>query len=130
MNKNKKNAHNNNKRRVCILMKENKDKEYDFKYDESKKLVEQDIYNQTKDFLSIIYIVYICNKTEKTKLLESYKETNEEIEKQKKLKYQREKLFQKEVNKENDEEETALVEGHESFWTIFINKIKNFFKKS
>ena len=68
-------------------IKNNKDTEYEFKYNEKKELMNQDIYEQTKDFISLIYIMYICNKTEKRELLEACKENERKKEQSRKRKY-------------------------------------------
>ena len=116
--------------KVIKEIKANKDTEYEFKYDRRKQLMNQDIYVQTKDFLSIIYIMFICSKTEKERLLNMCKEKNLELEKKKKLQYQSNELFKADKNKkEKEEEETALSTETVNWFAKFINKIKSFFKK-
>lgn len=111
-------------------VKANKDPNYEFEYDENKELKNQKIYEQTKDFIALIYILYICKKDEKQRLLKKCKENDLKKEKEKEKKYKTEDLFKNKPPKNEKKEETALQEIREpGFFGKIINKIKNFFKK-
>ena len=119
-------------------IKENKNTEYKFKYNEKKQLMDQNIYTQTKDFISLIYIIYACNKEEKQRLLDICRDNEKQIEEQKKKDY-KDNLFKEESNESNkkqkneakkkEDKKTALATKEEKWYTKIINKIKNFFKK-
>ena len=55
------------------FVKDKKDKNYKFEYDDSKELKDQNILRETKVLLSIIYRSYFCSEEEK-KRLEAEKE--------------------------------------------------------
>ncbi len=116
------------------VVKEQKNTEYEFYYDESKELMNQDIYLQTKDFLSIIYIMFICDKEDKIRLLNICKESDKKIlesRERRRQKY-RESIFDRSRKKEQKpkNEEMALTTVNEGNWfKKLLNKIKSFFKK-
>lgn len=111
-------------------VKANKDTNYEFEYDEDKELKNQKIYEQTKDFIALIYILYICKKDEKQRLLKICKENDLKKEKEKEGKYKTEDLFKNKIQKSENTEETSLQEiKKRGFFGKIIDKIKNIFKK-
>lgn len=115
------------------VIRENKNKEYEFYYDESKELMNQDIYMQTKDFLAIIYIMFMCNKDDKERILRLCRESDRKIKnfRERLAQQNRENMFsnKKKVEKQKPKEETALVVSEKKWFTKLLNKIKSFFKK-
>ena len=111
-------------------VKENKDTNYKFEYDETKELKNQKIYEQTKDFISLIYIIYISRKAERQRLIEICKENDIKNKKEKEEKYAVENLFKNKLQKNNKSEEIALQEiKKKNIFSKIIEKIKNIFKK-
>ena len=114
------------------VIRENKNKEYEFCYDESKELMNQDIYMQTKDFLAIIYIMFLCNKDDKERILRLCRESDRKIRnfREKLIQQNRDNMFNnKKKAVEKPKEETALVISEKKWFTKLLNKIKSFFKK-
>ena len=115
---------------------ENKNDEYQFKYDRRRKLMNQQIFSQTKDFISLIYIIYICNKEEKREMLEICRNSEKAVEEQKKKDY--EEAVKKQVEDTEDKggdtkdkkAKTALTVEKKDWFKKLIEKIKNFFKKT
>ena len=83
---------------------ENKNEEYQFKYDRRRKLMNQQIFSQTKDFISLIYIIYICNKEEKREMLEICRNSEKAVEEQKK------KVEENNVDENTVEDENTVQE--------------------
>lgn len=114
--------------RFVEYITENKNDEYDFQYEEEKKLIEQNISEETKQILTVIYQDFLCteeqNKEINKTLIENEKRKQEELSK----KYSYENLFP--TSKEDiKKEEVQLIEyKEESFITKIINKVKKFLK--
>lgn len=120
---------------VRNVIKENKDEEYFWKYDETKTLEEQKLSRDTIAILAYINMEYLLNDEQK-QLMQQIHELNEKkSEKAKKEKYDVDNLFKKnqiqkeEINASEQKQETSLVEYKENFITKMINKIKSFFSK-
>lgn len=116
------------------IIKENKDKEYVWEYDESKELKDQGLSRDTIIILSYLNMEYLLNEKQK-ELMQQIHELNErKVEEEKLKKYSTEDLFKKSKSEQEKKEETeqiqenSLVIYKESFFTKMINKIKNFFK--
>ena len=120
---------------VRITIKENKDNEYFWKYDETKPLKEQDVSRDTIAFLSYLNMEYLLNEEQKQLMQQLHKLNEKKLEEAKAEKYGVEDLFkrnetqQEELKETEQEQEQALVEYKESFFTKMVNKIKNFFIK-
>ena len=109
-----------------------RDKNYNFEYDESKTLEEQNVQKETLDILSYLNLEYWCTPEEKEALLKIYRENNFKEEEQKRLKYNPDELFKgRETIKENIEEKALVdISKKENLWQKIIRKIKNIFSKS
>ena len=121
---------------VRNTIKENKDKEYFWKYDETKPLKEQDVGRDTIAFLSYLNMEYLLNEEQKKLMQEIHELNDKKLEEAKAEKYAAEDLFktnksQEEEPKETEQEkEMSLVEYKESFFTKLINRIKKIFTKT
>lgn len=133
--------------KLIKLIEENRDINYEFKYDFSKPLDEQDICEETKDFLTSLYLVYYCDQGKKEEILSCMKKNSIENEKILKEKYSSENIFNNKqentsenVSKINDEisiksndsmatEENNITIKKDSIFTKIINKIKGLFSK-
>ncbi len=117
-----------------------KNEDYVFKYDVTKSLEQQNIHEQTKNFISAIYLTYICSNEKKESLISICKNNDLEKEKAIREKYNPDNIFKnpdksknENIEKINDvegiETNTSLVEYKKSIISRLFNKIKNFFKK-
>lgn len=116
-------------------IKEQKDKEYIWKYDDTKELKEQELDRKTIVMLSYLNMEYLLNDEQK-QFMENLHELNEQnLEKEKKERYNPDNLFNNKKPAVIQETETinenvAMVEYKESVFKRFWNKIKKvFFRK-
>ena len=110
-------------------IKNEKDKEYKWEYDESKSLNEQNLSRKTIAMLSYLNMEYLINEEQK-ELMKKIHEVNErKSEKEKSLKYSNKDLFdEKKVNK--SESTNMLIETKSGKWYQKIKLfIKNLIKK-
>lgn len=115
-------------------IKENKDKEYVWEYDDTKELKDQGLSRDTIIILSYLNMEYLLNEKQK-QLMQQIHELNEINAEEKKAKqYSADDLFKKRKSEEEKKEDieqieqTSLVVYKESFLIKMINKIKSFFK--
>lgn len=102
-----------------------KDNDWNFKYDETVALENQNILYSTKALYSYIYTKYIATE-EKRKELKSIYEQNT------RMKYNLDNIFKKQNQANNAEEvveQISMTEYKESIFRKFINKIKEIFSK-
>ena len=95
-------------------------------------LREQYIRKETKEMLGIIYRDYLCNDEERINLIHQEKRELEEIESEKREKYNLDNIFKKNNINENDKgkstkTEVSIVEYKESIIKRIIIKIKKLF---
>ncbi len=109
------------------FIKENKQKDYTFKLDSLKPLHEQNMMEETKAILTIMYRDFFCSQEEKEKindiLLKNDNKYNQELEE----KYNADLLFKdhkKEINISTSQQLVIYDENKNIF-----HKLKNFFKK-
>ena len=108
---------------------------YEFNYDKSKKLNEQDIKPETRGLISLVYQDYICSENEKKDYIPKCK--NYEIKKEEELreKYNPDNVFKNRKKLQNtmDNEvvkENAIIEYKEkNFIQKIFDKIKQLFKR-
>lgn len=116
------------------VIRENKDKEYQWKYDEKKKLKEQNVNDDTIAILSYINMEYLLNKEQKA-FVEKLHQINDQNHIKKEVftetKYDNKELFTKKNNDKKEQSKQILVLEHKE--NIFkrllnkiLNKIKNF----
>lgn len=116
------------------MIKENKDKDYVWKYDVSKKLKDQNLNRNTIIILSYLNMEYLLNEKQK-EVMQQLHELNEKKLEESKVKEYGVEVFlktnkiQQEVTKEQVPEQ-ALMEYKENFFTKLINKIKKIFYKN
>ncbi|MBR3152022.1 MAG: hypothetical protein IKF52_00175 [Clostridia bacterium] len=118
-------------------VRENKAKDYSFAIDKNKGLLEQDISEETKAILSLIYRDYFCDENERQELIRQEKEEQIKEEEEKRKRYNPDDLFKKEENEtksnvENEvkqEDTVALVKYENLKWYQKIyQKILKIFK--
>ena len=115
-------------------IKENKDKEYVWEYDETKELKDQGLSRDTIIILSYLNMEYLLNEKQKELMKQIHELNDRKAEEEKAKQYSSEDIFKNKRLQEEEKQETnqiqenALVVYKESFFTKMINKIKNFFK--
>jgi len=120
---------------VRNVIKENKDKEYFWKYDETKPLKEQDVSRDTIAFLSYLNMEYLLNEKQKEYMQRLHELNEKKLEEAKAEEYSVDDLFknkklqQEEAKEAEQKQELSLVEYKESFFKKLINRIKNLFHK-
>lgn len=123
-------------REIKDAIQEEKDKEYKWKYDDTKKLKEQDVSDDTIAILSYINMEYLLNDEQK-EFVEKLHKINDKnkpnMQVLNQMQYSNQELFAKEPksieNKKENLKPTELQEYKESFLKKFLNKIKNMFIK-
>lgn len=106
-------------------IKEHKDKEYTWKYDESKGLKEQKFDRNTIAILSYINMEYLLSKEQKD-LMEKIHELNEQsLQNEIQEKYDPKELFKNKTNN-TVQSERAIAKLEENKW---YNKIFSFIKR-
>lgn len=114
------------------LIKENKDKNYTWKFDEKKELKEQDLSKDTIIILSYLNMEYLLNEEQK-KLMEKIYELNEKKQiEERKEKYKVDEIFKnkeatnQQINEIKDIQEQSIIEYKENIFKRIIKKIKEF----
>lgn len=102
-------------------IKEKKDMQYNWEYDESKELKDQNINRKTIAMLSYLNMEYLLNKEQKRFLEELHMANENKNEKEKAKKYGINNIFNN-----NIKEEVALQEVKEKKW---YEKLLSFLKK-
>jgi len=117
-------------------IRDNKDKDYTWNYDEDKPLKEQDVSRDTIAILSYLNMEYLLNEKQKQFMEEMHKRNEQEKRKKEyynETQYNYEDLFKRKNKVEdtnNEQEEVALIPViEETFIRKIINKIKSLFKR-
>lgn len=108
-------------------IKQNKDKNYSFYYDENNSLINQKLNTDTVALLTYINMEYLLNENQKKDIKQIL--TNDEAisEQKKKELYNPDNLFKNKATKiDTVENSVAMVKYKESLFT----KIKNWFKRT
>ena len=104
------------------FVKENMDTNYKFELEKGKELIKQNLKDETKQIIALIYKDYICDEKEHEKeVINDYNinfNRNKELEKE---------GLQKENNIENIEKSLLEIKK-EKWYKKLINKILKFFK--
>lgn len=115
------------------LIKDNKDKEYFWKYDENKPLKDQNLSRDTFSFLSYLNMEYLLNDEERNIINQIHAENERKEEKIKAEKYKTEDLFKRSNIKtegneiKNELNELSITEYKENFFKRLLNKLKGLF---
>ncbi len=119
------------------LIIENADWSYDFEYDETKSYEEQNLSEEARTIMAMIYVQsFTTDESEKEKLVSQMRENDIRDEQEKREKYNIDNLFNRDTKKidynnfENVQTlELGLIEVAEEKWYKKIfNKIKKIFK--
>lgn len=107
------------------LIKENKDKDYVWYFDENKPLKDQNLSRDTIAFLSYLNMEYLLNKEQKSFMEQIHRYNEQKNEQEKQKKYSNQIIFKKKESIENKE----MIIFKESLITKIIKRIKSLFKK-
>lgn len=102
------------------------DSKVDFFVNIANDLSDQDISDECKDLISLLYYTYIANEHEKKELAEIWNVNEEKYQQELQEKYNSDNIFKKankNINIEKLETNTALILYKESFFTKFKNFI-------
>lgn len=113
------------------LYKTMQDKYYNFKYDPSKTLDEQNVSKRAKAIIGILFRDYWATEEQREKIIRKQKNDRLILEEQKKSLYDTENIFKKRnicSETETKEEVSEMVVYKTNFITKIFNKIKNFLK--
>ena len=119
---------------IINAIKENKDKYYVWKYDESRELKDQDLNRDTIVILSYLNMEYLLSQEQKELMEEIHKANEKENDKYKAEQHGIESLFNNKEKKETNiklEEKTVqneLIPCEEGVLKKIIRFIKNLFK--
>ena len=119
---------------VRNAIKENKDKEYFWKFDETKTLKEQKVSRDTIALLSYLNMEYLLNEKQKKYVQQLHKLNENKLEESKAEIYGVDDLFNRNKIQEKPKEveqikKQELVEYKEGFFIKIISKIKIFFAR-
>lgn len=118
-------------------IKLNKAKYYNFKLDHSKKLSEQKLLKTTEQYLTMLYLKFICNEKEKQEVLEVMAENERKYKEELTQKYHSNvdnnnfPKIEKEISKEKENiiaksNEISIIPKKDNLFRKIINKIKAF----
>lgn len=107
---------------ILNFISNNKDKDYIWEYDNTKKLKDQNVNDDSIAILSYINMEYLLNEKQKQYMEEVHKINDKKIY----VEYKKEMFSKKEINySKNEIQDIKLVKPKYDF----IKKIINFFKK-
>lgn len=106
----------------------NKDKTYKWKYDNTKKLKEQDVPDDTIAILSYINMEYLLNEEQK-KFVESLHELNEKNDIIN-TNYNTDVFYNKRNKTTNVSQELVVKKNKQNFWQKLNNFIRKVFSKN
>lgn len=117
---------------IMDFLEKNKSFDYVSKLDHSKKLNEMNLKEKTKDILSTIYMNYWCNSEQKINYTNLLKQNEDKYQEELREKYNPDNLFKNKTKttiqqSQQVQNEIALTELKESFFTKFIKKLKTIF---
>lgn len=115
------------------MIKDERKKEYNPKYDLKANLAEQNIRRESLSMIALLHLNYWCESEEEKDSLKELFKNNEEIHQAEiREKYNPDNLFKNRIKEESnlieeEKEQTMLVPVKENFFTRFIKKLKNIF---
>ena len=104
--------------------------DYNFKLDKSKELKDQELLQETKQILSVIFLKYCCTQDEVDEILQRHEQIKNEKEDSKVGLDELQNYFVSRLKEDNEKEEcNEIVKIDDISWyNRFINKIKKFFR--
>ncbi len=107
-----------------------KDKNYEYHFDEEKDFSEQKISEETGGLLAMLALNYIANEENKEKIKEILIKNEEEYQKELREKYNPDNLFKDKQNIEENEPKQLTIIEKEPWYKKILNKIKSIFVKN
>ena len=114
------------------LYKVMQEKNYNFKYNPSKTLDEQNVSKRAKAIIALLFRDYWATDIQRKKILEKQKYDIQRIEEEKKQKYQYKDLFKKEertIEIKDNTESVTLIKYKENVFNRFLNRIRIILKR-
>ena len=114
------------------LYKAMQEKNYNFKYNPSKTLDEQNVSKRAKAIIALLFRDYWATDIQRKKILEKQKYDRQRIEEEKKQKYQDKDLFKKEertIEIKDNTESVTLIKYKENVFNRFLNRIRIILKR-
>lgn len=111
---------------------EKKDKNYIWKYDESKELKNQNINRKTIAMLSYLNMEYLLNEEEKRLMENLHKFNEEKLENIKKQKFKVDNIFENKAgnfDKKTNEEIQLIKIQNQRWYERFVAIVRSFFRK-
>ena len=123
------------------FIKENMDENHEFKLEEKKELINQNLMTETKQIIALIYRDYLCDEKERKELLENEKKKKKENKINENNKNNYEINFEKikenknknnKINEDNEikEEKSLIKMPNEKWYEKLLRKILEIFKVS
>lgn len=113
---------------IIKIIKENKDTEYKWSFNENKRITEQNLNRDTIAILSYINMEYLLNQEQREFMKKVHESNQKKLEEEKRLLYNPDNLF-KDKNKTNYSDEKNIVALVESPRVTIFSRIKRFLKK-
>ena len=121
-------------KKLIELIKKQSDKQYYISIDTNKSLLEQNFSKKTKDLIAVIKYNYWSTDEERQQLKKIFYENENKYQKELLEKYNPNDIFKKKESKiditENIEPNLQMVEYKENIFIRLFNKIKNIFRKN
>ena len=105
------------------LFQENENKDYDFKYDPSKTLEEQNVSELAKDLIVFLFRDYMATEEQRNKILAKQRYDEDIAEKEKNEHYNPDTLFER-VNSSNQASQKVVEEPKQVMDLVDISTIK------
>ena len=111
-------------------IKEQKNKDFIWKFDKTKELKEQNLDRKTIAMLSYLNMEYLLNNEQKELMEKIHKANEQKLEKEKQEKYSSNVLF-KNTDNNTIQSQVALIEVKENKWyNKILEFIRNIFKRA
>lgn len=125
------NEYNKIPKKYITFMEENCSETCSFVYNIALPFEKQNISDEAKNILGMIFRLFIVEQSKKEKLSSKDKELKEQEELEKYMKYNPDNLFKKDNTDKvlNNVQTKSLTETRDSILKKIWNKIKNLFKK-
>lgn len=121
-------------KKLIELIKKQSDKQYYISIDTNKSLLEQNFSQKTKDLIAVIKYNYWSTDEERQQLKKIFYENENKYQKELLEKYNPNDIFKKKESKtdisDNIEPNLQMVEYKENIFIRLFNKIKNIFRKN
>lgn len=116
---------------IVKLCEEAADSMKDFFINPNKNFEDQEISEESKNFISLIYYNYIADEVEKKEIENKWKDNDKKFEANQKEIYNIDNLFKNPSTIDNQQytKENMMIEYKESLLKKIMNKLKNFFHR-